>query len=321
MWSSNKRLLGRLLVVMFLTSVSWWGATNPMPDVRRDLDSTTVGYSFDQGQLLPTPLEPVVVERNDSIYRSGGWDSSPIVLEEYRLIFFSVPKVACTTFKQLFRKVKGFENWQSQNPNQMLPHNPKTNGLTYLSDYSTKKATRMMNSPNYTRAIFVRDPKSRVLSAWADKGLGNFHNFMQNKCCKETGDCVKQATTFPGFLTVIQNCSDAHWRPQYHRMEPKFWPYINFVGHMENLQVDGPALLQRVGLWEEFGATGYGPHGNLSIFDHGVADMQNHVASSSHPTKEDTFTPELESLVEEYYREDYDFAPFGFHQRRQESSL
>jgi hypothetical protein len=76
----------------------------------------------------------MLVQPDDYIYKRdlSRYDAAPIVVPEYRLLFFSVPKVACTTFKFLFRRIKGIEEWDSQDPRQVLPHNPEFNGLRYV---------------------------------------------------------------------------------------------------------------------------------------------------------------------------------------------
>jgi hypothetical protein len=169
-----------------------------------------------------------------------------------------------------------------------------------------------MTSPNYTRAIFVREPKSRFLSAFLDKGVGQFGNFMRSKCCRQTQDCVKPAQTSEGFLQVIQTCADPHWDPQSLRMEDKYWKYINFVGHFENLHRDGPALLQRIGAWQDYGVTGWGKHANDSLFTKTAAVQQSHVTDSSSKVWQ-WLTPSLERKIEKYYADDYHHPLFGFH--------
>jgi hypothetical protein len=43
-----------------------------------------------------------------------------------------------------------------------FPHNSRTNGLVYLSQLNIARATAIMNSPEYTRATIVGDPKERL---------------------------------------------------------------------------------------------------------------------------------------------------------------
>lgn len=263
----------------------------------------------------PPPQKSVkrLVRPDDFIYEyhRKQWDSAPIVLEEYKLIFFTIPKVACTTFKQLFRRMMNLTDWKSQDPGRMLPHNPKTNGLKYLWHYTLDEANTMMTSPDYTRAIFVRDPKSRFLSAFLDKGMGNFDGFVLAKCCPQTRDCAEQAQTSEGFLKLIHKCSDPHWDPQAARMEAKYWKYINFVGHFEHLSQDGPALLKKIGAWDEFGTTGWGKYGNGTLFQTSAAD-QTHTTGSSGKVWQWLF-PALERKIESYYEGDYKHPLFDFH--------
>jgi hypothetical protein len=51
---------------------------------------------------------PPRVERKDLIMSNLAW-ANPIVLKEYKLIFFPVPKVACSEWKQLLRKMMGLK--------------------------------------------------------------------------------------------------------------------------------------------------------------------------------------------------------------------
>ena len=59
-----------------------------------------------------------------------GYECSPIIIESHKLIFFTIQKVGCTVFKQLFRRMLGYDNWR--NSGKGLPHNPQMNGLQYL---------------------------------------------------------------------------------------------------------------------------------------------------------------------------------------------
>jgi hypothetical protein len=48
-----------------------------------------------------------IVQYGDFIYQKNDWDGAPVVIEEFRLLFFTSAKVACTTWKQLFRRMMG----------------------------------------------------------------------------------------------------------------------------------------------------------------------------------------------------------------------
>jgi hypothetical protein len=247
-----------------------------------------------------------LVQQGDFVYLRGDWDGSPVVLEEYKLIFFTSAKVGCTVWKQLFRRIMGERDWRAEATRDLLPWNPDINGLKYLYDYDRETASHMMTSPEYTRAIFIRDPKERLLSAYLDKGVSN-PAYVQQKCCPYTGTCSQLAkASLWNFLDMMQTCEDAHWRPQDRRMEAKYWPYINFVGRMENVADDAKKLLTSVGAWDKFGNSGWGQHGNVSIFGTKAGGAgRKHATHARERLRKYYNTPILERNVDFYYASDY----------------
>ena len=106
------------------------------------------------------------IDWSDSRFALGGYDK-PIVIESHKLVFFPVPKNACTVFKKLFRRMMGYRDWLEKNP-----HAPSDiDGLKHLGHFSRDEQLAMMTSPDWTRAVFVRDPLERILSAYLDKGM------------------------------------------------------------------------------------------------------------------------------------------------------
>jgi hypothetical protein len=261
-------------------------------------------------------LVVVQVDKDDLIMSS----KVSFVIEKYKLIFVTIQKSGGTVWKQLFRKILGHDDWRT--------------GRTWGSDlglprlrsrYNVSQVTQLMNDPTYTRAIFVRDPKERFLSAYLDKALQT--GYAENKCCKgkrnkKAGErCSKQIQTFSGFVDVTRSCHDTHWMPQSTtgRLEPKFVPLLNFVGHLETAFEDAKRLLQRVGAWEEHGKTGWGLHGNESIFQ--SKSYVKHKTSSSttntsHGSKDRFlaryYTPELEKEIEKRFQDDYRTLMYNF---------
>jgi len=144
--------------------------------------------SISRSDMRPASLaaqdnaDDLLVQQGDFVYLRGDWDGSPVVLEDYKLVFFTSAKVGCTVWKQLFRRIVGLKDWKAEATGKLLPWNPELNGLKYLYDYNRETASHMMTSPEYTRAIFVREPKERLVSAYLDKGVTNSY-FMQSKCC------------------------------------------------------------------------------------------------------------------------------------------
>lgn len=252
-------------------------------------------------------IQTNLVKGGDFVYYKSRdrWDSAPIVLESHRLIFFTIPKAGCTVWKQLFRRMMGYVDWNVQDETTLVPHNPETNGLKYLSDYTPKQASEMMTSPEWTRAIMVRDPKERFLSAFLDKSVSNDHRHIIGRCCTDES-CVEDAQTLPGFLKLCASCDDDHWRPQHQRMEVKYWPYIDHVLHVETAANDARRLLTTIGAWDDYGQTGWGSDGDLSIFQSKDRSGAGVHATFAQWQVWKWYTPESEIQVEQFYQCDYE---------------
>lgn len=281
----------------------------------------------DRDQRVQTNL----VKPGDFIYnlKPENWDAAPIVIPSHRLVFFTVPKVGCTVWKQLFRRMMGQEDWQSQDATLGLPHNPQTNQLLYLYNFSLDEASTMMTSPEWTRAIMVREPKQRFLSAFLDKAVSNDHQYIYSRCCPkhhallEAKYCQDAEYSAAGFLRLAGMCDDQHWTPQHRRVDFKYWPYMDYVLHAETAAEDAKALLQGVGSWNEaeqtwtsawdrYGRSGWGKYMNSSIFE-----SQSPEAAGEHVTLSQFqhwkwLTPQIEMKVERFYQSDYENPLFNY---------
>jgi Sulfotransferase family len=275
----------------------------------------------------------------------GGWDGAPIVVEEYKLVVYTQPKVASTTLKQLLRRMMHLQDW-SVHKEPHLPHDPNHNGLRYLYHYPPSEVNAIMTSPYWTRAIFVRDPKERFLSAYLDKAVRKNGTYVQRHCCSvgnnvtATSSCSDRASqSLLGFLKFIDHpnggcCCDPHWKRQSSRVKPsEHWKYINFVGHFETLAIDTKRLLLQLDknnnprpeekdaegkrdvalddqAWRTYGASGWGIHGNESIFAKNTG--VKHETKAYEKLRRYNTSPLVERLVEDFYQEDYDHALFNF---------
>jgi Sulfotransferase family len=325
--NSSYRILMVIAFLAFLVNVSHMiqldesfqpvlNATNGPPSeilsAASDNTGKAVGQYFKPFPKRKEGVQHDLVKAGDYIYFDvEDWDTAPIIIESHRLVFFTIPKVGCTVWKQLFRRMMGCADWNSQDYETVLPHNPKVNGLKYLYHYDLKTASEIMTSPNWTRAMMVREPKKRFLSSFLDKAVSNDHIHIITACCKDKS-CVAKAQDLQGFLRLCSTCSDAHWRAQNDRVDYKYWPYIDEIGHVETAAADAKKLLQRIGAWEEFGLTGWGHDGNQPIFGSKDAD-----AAGIHSTYADWqvwkwYTPEIEQSVERFYQGDYDNPLFNF---------
>lgn len=224
-----------------------------------------------------------VVKATDLIYRDER--AAPIVLESHKLVFFNAANARSTTWTKLFRRMMGYQDWDDES----------ANGLKFLHHYSTKRATELMNSPEYTKAVFVRDPKDRILSAYLREPPN------ATLCCT-TAECRSDIQTFPGFIYLINDCEeccrDVRWLPQSKRIDEKFHSKLDFVLRYETVQDDAKRLLEKIGAWDEYGQSGWGQFGNETFLERKEEEEEEMHA-------EDHYDLGLEWVVENMYAEDY----------------
>lgn len=258
--------------------------------------------------------------KNDYIYGRKWWEI-PTVIEEYKLIFFTVPKVGSTEWKLLFRKMMGMPPISPSLPIRYT-QKPGTNNLTNLASYSLREAEIMMNSPDWTKAVFVREPKERILSAFLNKFVRDKFYFRQH-CCNNLIDTnainmcnrmIKEAN-FGYFLKRTQNCKDFHWGLQAEVLDEKWWPSINFVGYMHSTANDTKRLLESLvsvkngaSAWENVGNSGWGEDGYGGFMQDNSARHGNGAQNKLRTF----YTPEYESFVEKYWAKDWYMDQYHF---------
>jgi len=132
-----------------------------------------------------------------------------------------------------------------------------------------------MTSPKWTRAIFVRHPKPRLLSAFLDKAVTHSSHFANVTCTAYAmqaiqkdhggGDSVEEFMADRAYEREMKDCEDhqedfsfflynvtttlggnVHWRSISSRIDEKWWPSINFVGNMEHLSQDAERFLKTI---------------------------------------------------------------------------
>ena len=183
--------------------------------------------------------------------------SNFIVLEKYKLVYCSVPKVACTVWKRILANLEGY--------NITNGVHKKTKGkLRILSNYTTEDRSKILKT--YKKFMFVREPFERLLSAYKDCFWGKFKRRMDTwkryrkiirfVLATRTGldiDVNADNTTFEQFATYLvlrwrEGVSfQEHWREQNKLCHP-CQVQFDYVGHYETLQDDAQFILQKTKL-------------------------------------------------------------------------
>lgn len=260
----------------------------------------------------------LLVKRTDQVYRNSR--VSPVVLEPYKLLFFSVPKVASTMFKLLFHEMLGIDKKYLGKPKSRFVwkelHNPNVNRLPYLKKYNISYANHMMfDEKEWTRAIFVRNPHERLLSAYLDKGVGTNFTEVRRICCPRKRACMPpEADSFEDFVTLLERSClqrDKHWAPQISRIRSDYWAHVNFVGYMESFQEDLERLLRKVNATASdlpsLSSVLDDPHdGGGDAAAAGNDASRRHATDSRRKMKKFYTSKKLFDRVTKMYRTDYD---------------
>lgn len=114
------------------------------------------------------------------------------------------------------------EHWNDQDYKLILPHNPRHNNLKYLWDYSLEEANEIMTSPEWTRAIFVREPKQRFLSAFLDKAVSNDGWHVMKTCCHKALECKGIGPTRKEVTELLGVCHLDAWDSRRNVIVPQW---------------------------------------------------------------------------------------------------
>jgi hypothetical protein len=186
-----------------------------------------------------------------------------------RYMYFEVPKAGCTQMKELLRRIEGaaplklFTNGDWQTRRDMFVHSRSNVPLTSLADFNDKDQREILESPNFFRITVVRNPYSRLVSAWRNNIL----------LCERTGRKVylqmkghlpdiqdKSLVSFDEFLQYVEtqcdvsNC-DPHWMRQVDYVS---LPAMNFtcVARLEQFSDGLRRFAEHLGLSDPLHARG-----------------------------------------------------------------
>lgn len=155
--------------------------------------------------------------------------------------FCYIPKNACSTLKALLRKREGFSDWRDVH----MIHGKK-NGLQKLQWLSRFDAMKRLNDSATYRFVVVRNPFSRLISAWQNKIASPWPNqradfwdqHLRNECPSIINN-IKMPINGPLLsLELFLKClnsddtvlpSNEHWRPQTELCALNHVEYSRFI--------------------------------------------------------------------------------------------
>lgn len=173
----------------------------------------------------------------------------PIFVDTLHKVFFCfIPKVASTSVKSLFSNLLNISS--AKHLNQSALHIEFNERVLRVGP--SHFSSRFLN--NYTKAIFVRHPFARLVSAYEDKANRSktdapyFYALYWDQILNGSSS---QTLTFVQFVDYLLGTPvsewDEHWAPYYSRCEPCLVQY-DLIGKLETSDDDFELLYRRLGL-------------------------------------------------------------------------
>ncbi|XP_076991850.1 carbohydrate sulfotransferase 9 isoform X2 [Tamandua tetradactyla] len=182
------------------------------------------------------------------------------VEDKHKILYCEVPKAGCSNWKRILMVLNGLAS-SAYNISHDAVHYGKH--LRTLDSFDLKGIYTRLNM--YTKAVFVRDPMERLVSAFRDKfehpnsyyhpvfGKAIIKKYRPNACEKElnNGSGVK----FKEFIHYLLDSHrpvgmDIHWEKVSKLCYPCLINY-DFVGKFETLEEDTNYFLQLIGAPKE----------------------------------------------------------------------
>jgi len=256
-----------------------------------------------------------------------------------KLIFCGIPKVGISEWIKFFRFVMGTGDYLS------LPHYKTDIDQWRVSRLGNEAAQKLFQDPTWTKAVFLREPAERLLSAYQDKVVK--HAFTQHhfKIDTQSPPETRKILSFEEFVNLVMEpndnckspggldvCSDPHWKPQTLTCGLDYLlPHYDFIGNFHHVSPQTKLLLQQVNLWETHGSkfddgsgrteemVGNFCASRLPHSSHGSRNTTIHGFNQRGPTTsagkvhatgssrlfDQLYTPELLAKVQKAYAPDY----------------
>lgn len=203
-----------------------------------------------------------------------------------RYLYFEVPKAACTQMKELLRQQQGappiqlFVGKLMETRRDMFVHARENVPLPSLVDLDDARQKEVLESDGFFRFTIVRNPYTRVVSAWKNKVVpcepGAERVYLEIKG-RLPDMHAKELIAFDEFVGYLQTSDlsgcDPHWRRQVDHL---FLDALSFshVGKMEDMGASLARFEQHLGLSEPLlaGRKNVSAPVGLATYDQNLAD-------------------------------------------------
>lgn len=177
-----------------------------------------------------------------------------LVAPRTKILYLAIPKAACTTIKLMLATAEGTHRPDLASRLAVMHvshaqtiHHPRVNGLAVLADLPSREQRDILESSDWLRIASVRDPVSRIYSAWENRIFMRAHRrtttLIELAHDVLTNDRIDIAASFAHFAKVLGAnadpfMADHHFQPQAHLVRPDLVNYNRLVRVDQPGQID-----------------------------------------------------------------------------------
>ncbi|XP_063951937.1 carbohydrate sulfotransferase 9-like [Lytechinus pictus] len=173
------------------------------------------------------------------------------IFPKLKMMYCFVPKVATTSLKQLLLAIHGYPESTYDNPHKEFPHR-FLRVRQFLRNKTKKKLL------GYNRFLFVRNPYTRLLSAFRDK-LQDYPNAFTAELQSRVKEWIRKyepklakkypsdRISFEEFVThyLKADTKNIHWGDMFELCHPCTFHY-DFIGDYETIESDKGFFLDQI---------------------------------------------------------------------------
>ena len=281
-----------------------------------------------QRELKILLMEPATIPRKLMVnltddWQDKGWQSNWIINHKYKFIYCPILKVATTSMATTMLLLS-----DCRYKEEIIEAGDKTiRSYVFshlkLSNYRYQEARQFIDDPSYFKFTIVRNPWSRLVSAYLDKFV--IHKKTAISSTKLIEDAVyekagipvdrQKSVNFRQFVEYImakdENKLNAHWKPQN-----LFFEGVNFdfIGKLESLREDFAIVKDKLNLDIEL------PYSSARKANYSQTEIDRTCYAEYYPQElqqlaklpkyKQFYNPELIALTSEKYRQDIE--QFGY---------
>lgn len=200
---------------------------------------------------------------------SGGWSENIwhggdfLINHDYRCVYCPIGKVASTSLIRVFVQMSNLpiETAALELPRGYI-HDYAKHNLTLAAHHNQAEAVKILNDQSYFKFAIVRNPWTRLISAYLDKFVVKPHirkSLFLPRNIKQVIDSVygakglnpdyRKSISFRQFVEYIKSTKDehldGHWKPQYLYLGNI---QFDFIARFENLTEDFEYIKQKLNI-------------------------------------------------------------------------